>query len=684
MTDKPLSDGCGQSSCAENKLSEEKPRIVLCGACLSGNIGGPALYISFVEEFQKYFPEARVSVLSKYPATDAPVCAKLGWAAYDLRTLKQLVIGVPLAFAAGLLRLFHLPHKMLFRGAFSPYAKGDLLVDLSGISFSDHRPGMGLVINALWFVPALASGIPIVKLSQAMGPFSKTSTRTVSRFFLSRMRQLVARGELSKKYLEGLLPDREIHCLPDMAFALRPAEKARLVELKQAHGIPDVPYAVMGPSHVVETFASESQTCDYVTCMTEAAVWLLKNTSLRLVLIPHEVKNSSEDDSSVCRVVFESLSEPLRERVHLMPLIEDPRLAKALCAGAEIAVGSRFHFLVATLSSCVPSLAVSWSHKYNEMMRMTGQEDMILSYNAADVDAVRKLTERLWNEREERGRILRDLVPGVIEDARKNARLAMNAVHAPKTPVPKAVHKKHGRIKGAFKRIYGAVRNLSGKCSALKGRKEGREKGVLDFCRTEENEMLFKAAQLRISYERGHLLKEFVRCSEKVPGDAAEMGVYKGSSAYVIADIVTGWDNEKKLYLFDTFQGTPATESQYDNHTRNGQYADTSVPGVMSFLEPFKEKVIPVAGLIPDSFRDVLSASWSFVHVHLNLYQSTKDALEYAFPRLSPGGIIFIEDYGLKSCSGVKCAVDEFCLNKGVVVMALPSGQGVIIKNEYQ
>lgn len=680
MTDTPLSNACSQNSCIENTLSEEKPHIVLCGACLSGNIGGPALYISFVEEFQKYFPEAKVSVLSKYPATDAPVCAKLGWTTYDLRTLKQLIIGVPLAIAAGLLRFLHLPYKKLFRGAFSPYIKGDLLVDLSGISFSDHRPGMGLVINALWFVPALASGIPIVKLSQAMGPFSKTSIRTVSRFFLSRMRLLVARGELSKKYLEELLPEREIHCLPDMAFALRLAEKTQLAELKQAHGIPDVPYAVMGPSHVVKTFAAESHTCDYVSCMTAAAKWLLENTSLHLVFIPHEVKNSSEDDSSVCRAVFESLPEPLRNRVHLMPLIEDPRLAKALCAGAEVAVGSRFHFLVACVCVCVPSLAVSWSHKYNEMMRMAGQEDMILSYNTADVDTVRQLTEQLWNEREERRQVLRALTPDVIEEARKNARLAKDAIHAPDTPAPKAVCRKHGLVKDTVKRMYGAAGNVFGKYSALKG----REQGVLDFCHTEENEMLFKAAQLRISYERGHLLKEFIRCSEKIPGDAAEMGVYKGNSAYVLADIITSWDNEKKLYLFDTFQGTPATESQYDNQTRNGQYADTNISGVMTFLEPFKEKVIPVAGLIPDSFHDVLSASWSFVHVHLNLYQSTMDALEYAFPRLSRGGILFIEDYGLESCAGVKYAVDEFCLNKGVVVMALPSGQGVIIKNEYQ
>ena len=72
-------------------------------------------------------------------------------------------------------------------------------------------------------VPAVATGIPWIKASQAMGPFTNPIVRAVARFFLSRADALVARGASSERYLRALLPQSSIHRLPDVAFALRPA-----------------------------------------------------------------------------------------------------------------------------------------------------------------------------------------------------------------------------------------------------------------------------------------------------------------------------------------------------------------------------------------------------------------------------------------------------------------------------
>ena len=404
--------------------------IVLCGACMAGNIGGPALYISLVEELQRLVPDVRVSVLSKYPRIDAGPCTQRGWFLYDWRTRKQLVRGLPTGMLAWLLRLLRLPWKWLYSRELAPCVEGDVLVDMSGISFSDERPGLGLLINALWLVPALGAGMPMIKISQAMGPFERLSTRTVSHFFLSRMRTLVARGEQSAWHMRELLPEREIFCLPDMAFALQPAGEADLAALKRAHSIPNVPFAVMGPSHVVDTFSAQAGVQGYVRYMADTALWLLNHTDLHLVLLPHEVKNSTEDDFAVCTAIRRLLPE--NGRVHLVPLIEDPRLSKALCAEAEIAVGSRFHFLVATLSSCVPSMSVAWSHKYAEMMQMVGQQDVVVRYEEANSEGMLRLVERVWAQRRERRQTLREKVPVVVDAARDNARLVASLLREPK------------------------------------------------------------------------------------------------------------------------------------------------------------------------------------------------------------------------------------------------------------
>ena len=76
------------------------------------------------------------------------------------------------------------------------------------------------------------------------------------------------------------------------------------------------------------------------------------------------------------------------------------------------------------------------------------------------------------------------------------------------------------------------------------------------------------------------------------------------------------------------------------------------------------------------------SRSFSFLHIHLNLYQSTQDALVNLFPCLTRGGIVLIEDYGLHTCAGAKSAADEFFANGRNRIIHLPTGQGVVFKND--
>lgn len=394
--------------------------IALCGACMSGNIGGPALYISFAEELQRHLPEARFTVLSKYPQEDAPACRKRGWKVCDMRTKRQLLPGVFIGLLAWLLRTLHLPYKWLFRGDFEAYLTGDVLVDMSGISFTDHRPGTGILINSLWFIPALGAGIPIVKASQAMGPFEKPYIRLASLFFLKRMQLLIARGAKSEQYLKELLPTHNIHQLPDSAFSLLAADKEQVDDLLAQAGVPaNTSYCVFGPSHIVDMYADSKEKNVYVDSLASVAQWLLEESDTHIVLLPHESKNSSEDDHAVCKAIAARLAPSAR--VHVIPPVADPKLAKGLCARAAVAVGSRFHFLVATLSSGVPSLAIAWSHKYLEMMQMLGQEDMVISHEHTSVDGLIQHVKRLWNERDSRKKTIDSLKPDVINAAKNNA-----------------------------------------------------------------------------------------------------------------------------------------------------------------------------------------------------------------------------------------------------------------------
>jgi O-methyltransferase len=130
----------------------------------------------------------------------------------------------------------------------------------------------------------------------------------------------------------------------------------------------------------------------------------------------------------------------------------------------------------------------------------------------------------------------------------------------------------------------------------------------------------------------------------------------------------------KKLFLFDTFQGSPKS-SVLDEIKGKDHYSDTSVDGVRSFLSDFKVPQILVPGFLPHSLENYINNTFCFLHLHLNLYKSTLTTLDKIFERIVPGGLILFEDYGIRNCSGVRYAVTEFMRNKVEKPIVLPTGQ---------
>ena len=111
----------------------KKDKILLAGATLSGNLGGHALYMSFVKEYEKLFGKTEVTVLSKYFKDDKKEALKQGWKIVNYSTLYQLTYGMFFYCIGGTLKKFHMPYKWLAIGRLKAYKEADILVDLSGI-----------------------------------------------------------------------------------------------------------------------------------------------------------------------------------------------------------------------------------------------------------------------------------------------------------------------------------------------------------------------------------------------------------------------------------------------------------------------------------------------------------------------------------------------------------------------
>jgi hypothetical protein len=139
-----------------------------------------------------------------------------------------------------------------------------------------------------------------------------------------------------------------------------------------------------------------------------------------------------------------------------------------------------------------------------------------------------------------------------------------------------------------------------------------------------------------------------VAATKGVQGDMAEAGVYTGGTALVMLDA-----SPARLHLFDTFAGLPHGDEQFSP----GEYAG-SIDAVRRNLGSAVDRVVFHEGMFPASAAGLEELRFSFVHLDLDLYDSTRDALEWFWPRLSSGGILLSHDYPLSA--GVTRAFDEF------------------------
>ncbi|NGX56465.1 MAG: 8-demethyl-8-(2,3-dimethoxy-alpha-L-rhamnosyl)-tetracenomycin-C 4'-O-methyltransferase [Candidatus Anoxychlamydiales bacterium] len=180
-----------------------------------------------------------------------------------------------------------------------------------------------------------------------------------------------------------------------------------------------------------------------------------------------------------------------------------------------------------------------------------------------------------------------------------------------------------------------------------------------------------------ISEDRLYMLYQLAKNCKKIDGDIAEMGVYKGGSAKLISDAVN--KTNKKLFLFDTFQGMPEVDKTKDNFHKKDDFNDTDIESVKKlFIGNSNVKLIP--GFFPKTAENILNNKFCFVHIDADIYPSVLDSCTFFYPRMVKGGYLIFDDYGFETCKGAKSAVDYFFSDKNENVLYLETGQALVIK----
>ena len=412
-------------------MSDDSIKVLLCGAAFSGNMGAEAMYDAIIDGLRRRIPDADIAILSKYPKEDEKACRNRGVKMYSFPTVRQLSHGLPFYMAATLLKSLKLPWRWLIGEWARPFFEYDILADASGIAFSSERSASSLVINTLWFLPAFVSGMPIVKVSQSLGPYDKRYVRIAGKWALQKIDTVICRGHLSYAYTQRLLPRKKLYNLPDAAICLKPTGGERTAELLQKHGLTKNRYIVVGPSFVMRGFLKD----DYIRLLSACIQEMRSATDMPIALIPHSRKHVKEtladsvsDDLDVCRETARRVWQDSQIQCVIVEEAYSSHELKSIIGNAHMAFGSRFHFLVAALSSGVPSMAVGWSHKYKELFDEFGVGEFAKECRERDKfddsmsDMLETLKRLLARQADVKKAIQREL-PDVMERSKRNIEL---------------------------------------------------------------------------------------------------------------------------------------------------------------------------------------------------------------------------------------------------------------------
>jgi hypothetical protein len=180
----------------------------------------------------------------------------------------------------------------------------------------------------------------------------------------------------------------------------------------------------------------------------------------------------------------------------------------------------------------------------------------------------------------------------------------------------------------------------------------------------------------------------------RIPGDVVECGVWRGGSMQAVArTLIAAGETSRDLHLFDTYEGMPPptdrdlrrSDERSAEELLAAESREDSKVWAVATLEDVKdgfsqvpyppERVHFVEGRVEDTIPEHAPERISILRLDTDWYESTRHELEHLYPRLSPGGVLLLDDYGY--WEGAREAVDEFLEQSGerLLLMRMASGR---------
>ncbi len=238
------------------------------------------------------------------------------------------------------------------------------LVDISGFAFGDAGPPRIMHNFSQRCAHYAATGRPVILLPQMFGPFCDPRERAAMRRTLRCATLVCPRDPVSHQHLRALaVPGARLRPAPDITIN----DLHRVVAAPAADS---APYACLVVNKQILNHRAQEWggATGYIERLA-AAGRHLHALGMHISVVIHA--GGGQD-----RPLAEQLSARLGPGCSTFT-DPDPRVLKRHIAGARILVGSRFHAVLAALSTGVPALVIGWAHKYEAILADFGHPEWI-------------------------------------------------------------------------------------------------------------------------------------------------------------------------------------------------------------------------------------------------------------------------------------------------------------------
>ena len=180
---------------------------------------------------------------------------------------------------------------------------------------------------------------------------------------------------------------------------------------------------------------------------------------------------------------------------------------------------------------------------------------------------------------------------------------------------------------------------------------------------------------------RAHVACWAASHAKLLEGDFVECGVYRGGLSRAIINYIGFQNLPKRFYLLDTYEGLVDAYIS-DEEKQRGKAAggyEECYEAVKKTFEGFPNVRI-IRGAVPETLSQVDTDKVAYLSLDMNCAPPEIAAAEFFWDKLVPGGLILLDDYNWVGYEPQKRAFDAFAVRRGIKVLNLPTGQGLIIK----